>query len=162
MIQEIIAKMIAYDKGDVPRIQHFIKVYSFAHMIGELEDISGVELLVLDIAAILHDIGIHPAEEKYGSSNGKYQEELGPDEARKLLSEFELSDNMIDRICYLIGHHHTYTNVRGMDYQILLEADFLVNAFEENMSKEAILSFRNKVFRTKTGINTLNTMFAIQ
>ncbi len=135
--------MIAYDKGDVPRIQHFIKVYSFAHMIGELEDISGVELLVLDIAAILHDIGIHPAEEKYGSSNGKYQEELGPDEARKLLSEFDLSGSMIDRICYLIGHHHTYTNVQGMDYQILLEADFLVNAFEEKMSKEAILSFRN-------------------
>ncbi len=162
MIQQILAKMIAYDKGDVPRIQHFIKVYSFAHMIGELEDISGAELLVLDIAAILHDIGIHPAEEKYGSSNGKYQEELGPDEARKLLSEFELSNSMIDRICYLIGHHHTYTNVQGMDYQILLEADFLVNAFEENMSKEAILSFRNKVFRTKTGINTLNTMFDIQ
>ena len=32
-----------------------------------------------------------------------------------------------ERVAYLIGHHHTYDKIEGMDYQILVEADFLVN-----------------------------------
>ena len=161
MIQSIINEMIKYDSGDVLRIQHFIKVYSFAHMIGELEGMSDEELEILDIASILHDIGIHPAEKKYGNCMGKYQEELGPNEARKLLSSFDLNDKVVDRVCFLIGHHHTYDQVDGLDYQILLEADFLVNSFEDNLNKEAVIIFRDKVFKTKTGINILNTMFDI-
>ena len=161
MIQNILNEMIKYDTGDVPRIQHFIKVYSFAHMIGELEGMSDEELKILDIAAILHDIGIHPAEKKYGNCMGKYQEELGPDEARNLLSKFNLESEIVDRICFLIAHHHTYDEVDGLDYQILLEADFLVNSFEDNLDKDAVITFRDKVFRTETGINTINTMFEI-
>ena len=162
MIQQILAKMIKYDAKDARRIQHFLKVYGFAHMIGELEGMSADELMVLDIASILHDIGIHLSEKKYGNCNGKNQEELGPDEARKLLSDFALSEKMVNRVCFLIGHHHTYNQVDGLDYQILLEADFLVNAYEENMTEESILSVREKVFRTKTGIDTLNTMFLMK
>ena len=161
MIQKIMNEMIKYDAGDVLRIQHFIKVYTFAHMIGELEGMSDVELKILDIAAILHDIGIHPAEKKYGNCMGKYQEELGPDEARNLLSKFNLESEIVDRICFLIAHHHTYDEVDGLDYQILLEADFLVNSFEDNLDKDAVITFRDKVFRTETGINTINTMFDI-
>ena len=162
MIQNILNEMIRYDTGDVLRIQHFIKVYTFAHMIGELEGMSDEDLQILDIATILHDIGIHPAEKKYGNCMGKYQEELGPDEARKLLSSFNLKDEIVDRVCFLIGHHHTYDQVDGIDYQILLEADFLVNSFEDNLNKEAVITFRDKVFKTKTGIDTLNTMFGIE
>lgn len=47
----------------------------------------------------------------------------------------------IDRICYLVGHHHTYVNVDGIDYRILLEADFLVNAYEDEMSVHARRTF---------------------
>ena len=162
MIQNILNEMIKYDTGDVLRIQHFIKVYSFAHMIGELEGMSDEALQILDIASILHDIGIHPAEKKYGNCMGKYQEELGPDEARKLLSSFDLNDKVVDRVCFLIGHHHTYDQVDDLDYQILLEADFLVNSFEDGLNKDAVITFRDKVFKTKTGIATLNTMFCIE
>ena len=65
----------------------------------------------------------------------------------------------MDRICYLIAHHHTYDNVDGLDYRILIEADFLVNAYEDDMDKEAILTVRNKIFRTRMGTELLNTMF---
>lgn len=159
MIQKILAKMIQYDANDPRRIQHFLKVYSFAHMIGELEGVAADKLFILDVASILHDIGIHLSEKKYGNCNGKNQEELGPDEARKLLVDFEISEEVVERVCYLIGHHHTYNQVDGLDYQILLEADFLVNAYEDNMTQESILTVRDKVFRTKTGIETLDTMF---
>ena len=33
-----------------------------------------------------------------------------------------------DRIAFLISHHHTIDQIDGMDYQILIEADYLVNA----------------------------------
>jgi len=52
---------------------------------------------------------------------------------------------------HLIGHHHTYDQADGPDYQILLEADFLVNAFEDALPKDNIKHFRDQIFRTCTG-----------
>ena len=48
--------MIKYDGGDVPRIQHFVKVHDFARMIGVAEDVGSEQLLILEAAAILHDV----------------------------------------------------------------------------------------------------------
>ena len=59
----------------------------------------------------------------------------------------------------LIGHHHTYDQIDGIDYQILVEADFLVNLAEEQSSKETIESVKNKIFKTKTGIWLINKIF---
>lgn len=72
----LLAAMVEYDKGDVPRIQHFIKVHDFAAAIAKMEDVDEETLFILETAAILHDIGIHASEEKYGDCNGKHQEEL--------------------------------------------------------------------------------------
>ena len=77
-----------------------------------------------------------------------------------MLNDFsEVTAEETERVCYLIAHHHTYTDVDGMDYRILLEADFLVNCFEEKMSREAALSALRKVFRTETGKTLMKTMF---
>lgn len=54
---------------------------------------------------------------------------------------------------------HTYDNVDGLDYRILIEADFLVNAYEDNLDSDAIMSVREKIFRTSKGTEMLNTMF---
>lgn len=152
--------MIKYDGGDVPRIQHFVKVHDFSRMIGMAEDMESGQLFVLEAAAILHDVGIHAAEAKYGNSHGKHQEELGPGEARKVLAEVDgFTELQVERICWLIAHHHTYANVTSQDHRILLEADFLVNSFEDRLSKEAILSFREKVFRSPSAIEMLNNMW---
>ena len=152
--------MIKYDGGDVPRIQHFVKVHDFARMIGVAEDVGSEQLFILEAAAILHDVGIHAAEAKYGNSHGKHQEELGPAEAKKVLAEVSgFTEQQTERICWLIAHHHTYTNVTSQDHRILLEADFLVNSFEDNLSKEAIASFRENVFRSPSAIDMLNMMW---
>lgn len=152
--------MIKYDGGDVPRIQHFVKVHDFARMIGEAEDVGSEQLFILEAAAILHDVGIHAAEAKYGNSHGKHQEELGPAEAKKVLAEVGgFTEQQTERICWLVAHHHTYTNVTSQDHRILLEADFLVNSFEDNLSKEAIASFRENVFRSPSAIYMLNMMW---
>lgn len=162
-LARLMQAMISYDSGDVPRIQHFVKVHNFAAVIGVAENLDEETLFTLEAAAILHDIGIHPAEAKYGNCNGKAQEELGPDEARKLLHEVGgFTDAQTERICWLIGHHHTYTNVTTADHRILLEADFLVNSFEDNISPDGIAKFRDKVFHSALAIDMLNKMWGIE
>ncbi len=154
--------MVEYDKGDLPRIQHFVKVHDFAATIAKLENVDEDTLFILETAAILHDIGIHVSEQKYGDCNGKHQEKEGPAEARKVLAQVGgYTEEQVERVCFLIAHHHTYKNVEGIDWQILLEADFLVNAYEDHIAPDSIKTFEKKVFKTKTGKFLLETMVGI-
>ncbi|MDD6275458.1 MAG: HD domain-containing protein [Clostridia bacterium] len=156
----LIMEATEFNRGDSKRIQHFTKVYEYAHMIGKSEKLDSKTQKILDIAAILHDIGIRPCEQKYGKCDGKLQEKEGPAYAREILEKFDdVTDEEIDRVCFLIAHHHTYTDVDGLDYRILLEADFLVNAYEDNLSIESIYTFKNNVFRTETGSKLLDIMY---
>lgn len=141
-------EMICYYSGDPRRIQHFIKVHGFAKMIGKMEHIDSFDLEVLEAAAILHDVGIKSAEMKYGRCDGKLQEQEGPPIARKMLESLSFDKRLIDRVCFLVGNHHTYSNISGSDYQILVEADFLVNMHEENSSRDAIRKAYRTIFKT--------------
>ena len=60
-------------------------------------------------------------------------------------------------MCTLVGRHHTYTDVDGLDCRILLEADYLVNASFNHHSEKAILAARESFFRTEAGIRFLET-----
>ena len=159
LIGQIINAMIAYYAGDVRRINHFLKVYGFAKAIGEMEGLDEISQEILEITALTHDIGIRNSEMKYNSSSGNFQQIEGPPEANKLLERLGIELSVIDRVCWLIAHHHTYTDINDSDYQILVEADFLVNAFEDNLPSKAILSFKDKVFKTDSGTNMLNSMY---
>lgn len=161
-ITRVISAMTEYFSGDPRRIGHFLKVYAFSKTIGESELLTAREQEILEIAAAVHDIGIKKGEELYGSSSGKYQEMLGPNEAEKLLSSLSVDDDITRRVCYLVGHHHTYNMIDGLDYQILVEADFLVNAYEDNLSRDAVIRFRDKLFKTKTGIKMINDIFSLE
>ena len=78
-----------------------------------------------------------------------------------LLSALDFPERVTERVAYLVGHHHTYTDIDGRDYQILVEADFLVNFFEGNSDKEKIRSTGEKIFRTAAGKAILNEMFGV-
>ena len=159
--EELILAMSEYFK-DPKQVQHLIKVHSFARIIGIKENLSQEELEILEIAAIVHDIGIKPAKELYGKSNGKLQEELGPDEAEKMLRNFHVDEKLISRIRYLVGHHHTYSNIDGLDYQILVEADFLVNIYEGNMNDDAATEVYKNIFRTSCGKRLFCDMYKVK
>ena len=171
-LDELLYEMTRYDDKDVRRIQHFLKVHEFARLIGLAENLDPYTQEVLEAAAIVHDIGIHKAEEKYGRNTGKYQEMEGPGEARTMLTALSWPQEVIDRVCYLVGHHHTYDNIDGMDYQILVEADFLVNIDEDEMTKETAKNVREdgstpemqknvviRNFRTEGGKRLFRLMF---
>lgn len=159
LINELHLKMIDFNSGDPQRIQHFSKVHSYAKLIGECENLDPQTQYILELSALTHDIGIRPGEEKFGRCDGKIQEEIGPDYAKGMMLELGFEDFQIDRVCYLIAHHHSYTNIVGIDYQILVEADFLVNFFEANMGKETVEKTIKNIFKTKTGIKLCKTMF---
>ena len=158
-LNNLYKKMIEYDRGDPKRIQHFVKVHSFARLIGQEEYIDDHTLYILEAAAYVHDIGIHPAMEKYGRDDGKLQEQEGPAEAEKMMKQLGFEQDVIDRVCYLVGHHHTYKDIDGLDYQILVEADFLVNYFEDGLDKEHIKKSAEKIFKTETGKKIVKDIF---
>lgn len=158
----LIEKMMKYYTGDPKRIQHFLKVYEFARRIGEAERLSPETMHILRTAAIVHDIGIKVSEEKYGSSSGKYQEKEGPAVAEPMLLSLGYEEEVIDRVLYLIAHHHTYSQIEGQDYQILVEADFLVNLFEDQSSKQTAQKVKENIFRTKTGTRYLEVLYDLE
>ena len=85
----------------------------------------------------------------------------GPHEAEKLLAALGYEKTFIDKVCYLVGHHHTYGNIDTLPYRILVEADFLVNIYEDDSSRSAAEQAYDKIFRTNTGKNLLKIMFLI-
>jgi len=158
-ICDVIESAVSYDRGDPKRINHFMKVYAFAGLIGRKEGVSGRELDILEAAAVLHDIGIHNAEMLHGSSDGKYQELEGPGVAADILSTLGADKEFIGKVCNMVGRHHTYTGIDSLSLQILIEADFLVNIFEDGMSGTAIASVKKKIFRTAEGTRLLEEMY---
>ena len=151
MIDAICWRMMTFDKGDAKRIQHFLKVHTYARLIAKAEKVTAHQQFIIEAAALVHDIGIHPAESKYGRCDGKLQEQEGPAPARRLLEEAGVEPTDIDRIAWLVGHHHTYHPVEGLDHQILIEADFLVNLYEDAVSLEAVHQACERIFRTNGG-----------
>ena len=156
-----IEKMIDFSEGNIHDIDHFLKVWALAKTIGEAEGLEPETQEILELAAVVHDIACPLCRIKYGNTNGKHQEEESAPLVEEFFSKLSVGTLNVERIKWLVEHHHTYTNVDGMDYQILLEADFLVNAGESGYSKEAIENACVNIFRTATGIRLLKSMYRL-
>ena len=124
----LLIAMMEHEAPDAEGIQHLLKVHEFARLIGRMEGLPAGLQETLEAAAVVHDIGIHPA--------------------------------VIERVAYLVGRHHTYTDIDGVDYQILVEADFLVNLFENDEPPQARQAVYRRVFRTESGKRLFRAMFA--
>lgn len=160
-VAELTKKMIEYSKGNRHDINHFLKVWACARTIGLCEGLSPSDQETLEIAALLHDIACPLCREKYGNTNGKYQEKEGMPLALEFLRGTGVSDACRDRVVYLVGHHHTPAGADGPDYQILLEADYLVNADESSYSEANIRSTLTGIFKTRTGKDLLKSIYGI-
>ena len=160
-IPQLTEKMIAFSKGDIHEIEHYMKVWGYAKTIGELEGLNEGTQFILELAALTHDIACPLCREKYGNAIWAKQEEEGGPMVRDFLADTALSPAIIDRVAYLVGHHHTLTGVEGMDYQILIEADYMVNAAEKGLGKVEIAAFVAEYFRTKSGIALIKSLFGL-
>ena len=160
-VPEIMEKMISFSNGNIHDIDHLIRVWAYAKTIGELEGLDAETMLILEVAAITHDIACPLCRVKHGNTNGKYQEIEGTQIAKDFLNNTGLTDTQINRVAFLVGHHHTLTGIEGADWQILVEADYIVNASESGYSEQNILNFIENHAKTESGKRLIRQVFCL-
>jgi len=148
--QRLIEQMKEVFGDDRRRIDHALAVLDYAEKIQAVE---GGDPLVVKAAAILHDIGIHEAERKYGSTAGKYQEIEGPPIARRILSDYELEAPTTEHICRIIANHHSAREIDTVEFRCVWDADQLVNIPEEHAgaTSEELRRIVQTIFKTEHG-----------
>ena len=154
-------RMIAFYRGNQHDICHFLKVWSFARTIGELEALDPHTQEILELTAVVHDIACPLCRKKYGRADGRHQELESPALVEAFFDGLPVSPADVARISWLVAHHHTLRPVDGPDHQILLEADFLVNASESGYPKERIVHALNTLFATATGTALLRSVYGV-
>ena len=147
-LNQLYLRMVEFDQGYPDLIEHFMKVALYTYEIGTKEGCDTVERLVA--AALLHDIGIKVAYEKDGYQTHALQEYYGPLYAKPLLEHLDYEPSDIDRICFMIGHHHSYNYVDNLEFQILFEADALVNMIEDHYTEEQKQGLYDHLLKTET------------
>lgn len=125
----IAIEMKRYFKQDFKRIGHASRVARYADKIGKAE---GGNLSVILPSAYLHDIGIKEAERKHNSSAAKYQEEEGPAVAREILEKLGATEELVDEVCDIVGHHHHPREKETVNFKVLYDADLITNLEESH------------------------------
>ncbi len=161
LIAQCAEKMTAFLGGSRRDINHFLKVWSYTRAIAMAEGVDSHTLFILEITAIVHDISCKSLRERFGFSDGKKQEEESPELLEAFFSSLDIDERDRKRIIFLVSHHHTSEGVDAPDWQILLEADYLVNAGEHNDTRQSILSAEKNLFRTETGIRLLRNVYSL-
>lgn len=158
---EILEKMIAVTRGHLHDISHFMSVWGYARTIGKLEGLDPDTQFILEVAAITHDIACPVLRERDGNTNHKRQELEGVPLVKEFLADTGLSAGQIDRVAFLVGHHHTLENIDGPDYQILIEADYIVNASEKGYSRQNVINFMDHYMKTESGKQITRNVFGV-
>ncbi len=148
--EALVRAMENYFQPDSKRINHAHRVTEYAE---ELHKQEGGDYQIIIGAAVLHDIGIHEAERKYGSTSGHFQEIEGPPIARGILTELEFEPGQIEEICNIIAHHHSPGKINPRNFKILYDADWLVNVGDEFniQDKKKLEHIIDAVFLTPSG-----------
>lgn len=119
------------------RITHTLAVVSFAEQILAGEGIDSPYFATVTLlAALFHDIGIPESERKYGSAEAKYQHQEGPPITRAILEELKVRPDILERVCFIVGNHHSRDAIDNIDFQIVYEADYIENTVEETRSEK--------------------------
>jgi hypothetical protein len=158
MRDKLIYEMKKVFSEDKKRIEHALAVLDYAEKIQANE---GGDSLIVKAAAILHDIGIHEAERKHGSSAGRYQEIEGPPIAEEILKRYNLDAETIEHICKIIANHHSIKNIDTTEFRIILDADRLVNISEDYpyASRDKLQKIIDNKFKTHEGSRIAKELF---
>jgi len=158
MRNKLIDRMKDVFGDDQKRIEHALAVLDYAE---QIQNVEGGDPLIVRAAAILHDIGIHEAERKYGSAAGKYQEIEGPPIAEEILKRYDVAAEAIEHICRIIANHHSAKDIDTTEFRIVWDADWLVNipADFPGASKEKLQEIVEKTFKTNEGRKIATELF---
>ena len=140
-VLETAKKMIDYSHGNLHDINHFMKVYAYAKMIADREQLDPDTQKLVEMTALVHDIACPLCRVKiWKIRTAKNQEkESAALNCRNFLKEFKICRRILQiEISFLVSHHHTLDQIDGIDYQIIIEADYLVNADESHFFPDII------------------------
>jgi len=149
-----IEKMKTLFAQETRYVEHSLKVLSCAERIYDLEGVNQAFVKdVITLGSIFHDTGIPAALKKHGSPEFAFQEKEGEVTARSALAELKVRPDIRERVCYIVSHHHSFDCIDGMDFQILWEADMVVNLQEGNctLNGEPPEKFIERNFKTGAG-----------
>jgi HD superfamily phosphodiesterase len=143
---------------DRKRINHALEVLKYAEQIQLVE---GGDPLVVKAATILHDIGIHEAQNKHGSTAGNFQEIEGPPIAKEILVKHGIEAGLVEHVCEIIGKHHSAKNIDTTEFRIVWDADCLVNIGEqlENADEGKRKELIDSTFKTQKGQQLATELF---
>lgn len=145
----LIAKAIKDHYGNnEQKIQHFVRVYTLAKTIGELEKLPQTTQEYLEIAALVCDLDGDTQSSKSSL-------------AKDILTTQQLEFDIVDRVCYIVEHFSDFDHITGLDHQILLEAHMIVEFKEKNTSKNDIIKYANSHFMTNYGKAFLKRAFGV-
>lgn len=136
---------------DPKMLDHTRRVLDFSQQIVQSLSLTEKEKRVVYLASLLHDVGIVEASKKYGSREGKFQQIEGPPIAQRIMELQGETEDIQQRVLYLVANHHNFSRIDGLDFQILVEADMLVNLAEEKMEKDKLAKFIDDFFHTEEG-----------
>ncbi|NOZ84958.1 MAG: HD domain-containing protein [Deltaproteobacteria bacterium] len=125
LVDQLIMGMKKVFGKDQKRIDHAFAVLSHAKEIIKAEKDADPKIVMA--AAILHDIGIHEAEAKHGSSAPNYQELEGPIVAGPILDESGMDPESKEHVLKIIANHHSGKNIDTIEFRIVWDADWLEN-----------------------------------
>ena len=157
-LEQVRRVMESYFASDIRRIVHAHDVTR--HAVNLLQYIDADPLLTI-AASYLHDIGIPEAERKFGRCDGKLQEQEGPPVARMLLEDIGAEVPFIDRVCQLVGHHHSPGAIDAPEFRILWDADALVNlaAVVGDKDRSVVAAILAKALVTEPGFRMAQDLY---
>ena len=159
MIAQVLSEMIRILRHDRAQVDHAMKVYVYASVIGDLEGLKGDQLRSLRAAAILNDIVLPECLEREGEWNGALQQRYGEPMVREVLAKLGY-DRYADKVAYLVGHSRSFFEEMHdrPDLQILIEANLLADLMDGTCT-EKLEDLYNRYFSTVTGRSLMKDLF---
>lgn len=133
-VNRVALKMKQHHHGNIAKVQHFVRVYTLAKSIGELEHLSDEEQLDLELAAVVHNV----------------EGDRIP-VVRDILRECGISEASAMKVCHMVENAENYEHIATLDHQILIEAKLIVDFKEKNTPEKEIIRKAEDIFLTNTG-----------
>lgn len=144
-VNRVALRMKQYHHGDMVKVQHFVRVYTLAKSIGELEHLSDEEQLDLELAAVVHNV----------------EEDEPIPVVRDMLRECGINDAVNMRVCHMVENAENYDHIATLDHQILIEAKLIVDFKEHNTPENEMIRKAEDIFLTNTGKLFLKRAFKL-
>lgn len=145
-------EVVRYFGPESQWVDHTRRVHGYARQI--LDGEPAADGAIVEAAAMLHDIGIPEAERRHGSAAGPYQEQEGAPIAREILARLGADAQLTETVAALVGSHHSPGEIQTPEFDVLWDADWLVNLPKDRAH------LIDTLFHTATGRVLARTLFS--